>query len=172
MRKINLHFSINFEITIADMPPEIEPDQLSGIGPEEYHDYQARLLEAVKSHPGVLAQYLRSLVADKLMEHNRWDWDDLLMGVQPGEEVDVEKILAPAIRTLSHEDREFWQDRGELDFSDMADLFLASFTVEEQPPMIWDVSAIQKQVTCAIKRSGSYADKIAAILESDVKEEK
>lgn len=144
-----LHLSINFEITIADTPPEIEADKVEGMEPEEYNGYQARLLEAVKSNPGVLGRYLHSLVADKMMKHSQWDWDDLIMGVQPGEDVDVERILKPAIATLSPEDREFWRDRGELDFSDIADLFMASFTVEETPPMIWDVSGLsvlQKQL--------------------------
>jgi len=139
MNTKHFRLSIDFAITIAETPPEIDPDTLQGMDPGEYHGYQARLLEALKAHPEALAHWLRSLIARKMMEHGRWDWDDMLMGIAPGAEIDSEAIVAPALAALAEDDQAFFKDRGDCDFADIADLFLASFAVEEKPPVITEV---------------------------------
>lgn len=126
-----LRLSINFTIEIADTPPLL-PE--GGLNPYdlEYDRRQARLLEKVKNNPTVFRRWIQMLIAEEMMKHSWYEWDDLLLG----REISYEEILDPIIKTLSEEDQEFFQDRGELDFSDMAAMFLESFTITEESPVI------------------------------------
>ncbi len=56
----HLRLSIDFHITIADMPPEDD-----GLNPPDpvYHARQARLLAAVKNNPQVLTRWMRQVPA-------------------------------------------------------------------------------------------------------------
>jgi hypothetical protein len=127
----HLQLSIDFYITIAGTPPDDdgmnEPDPV-------YHARQARLLAAVRSNRAVLKQWMYRLIVDQMHQKDRAYWDRLTGG-----EVAFQDMLAPALAALSEDDQAYFAEvaTGEY-FEDMIDLFSASFTVTEDPPMIND----------------------------------
>lgn len=125
-----LCLSIDFSIMMADTPPET--DELNPFDPV-YHARQVRLLEAVRSHPQVLLRWMHSLIVGEMHAHGWSDWDDMLLGGEIG----FQDILAPVLEILSEEDQEFFgQKMPHVYFEDLIDLFLASFTVKEEPAVI------------------------------------
>jgi hypothetical protein len=66
----HLHLSIDFRITIADMPPEDDglnpPDPLN-------HAHQTRLLAAVKNHPQMLTRWMHDLIVGEMHAHGWYD---------------------------------------------------------------------------------------------------
>jgi hypothetical protein len=104
-----------------------EPDPL-------YHARQARLLSAVKSSPAVLKQWMHDLIANQMRQKCWSDWDALTGG-----EVAFPDMLAPALGAVSEEDQVYFAE-GVRDgyFDDSIDLFLASFAITEDAPMIYE----------------------------------
>jgi len=130
-RRQHLRLSIDFYITIAGTPPDDdgmnEPDPV-------YHARQARLLAAVKSNRAVLKQWMDRLIVDQMHQKGWAYWDRLTGG-----EVAFQDMLAPALAALSEDDQAYFAEiaTGE-SFEDMIDLFSASFTITEDPPVISD----------------------------------
>ncbi len=130
-RTEHLRLSIDFHITIAGSPPEDdglnEPDPV-------YHGRQARLLEAVRSNPAVLKHWMIDLIVSQMLQKGESYWEALTGG-----EVALQDLLAPALAALPENDREYFADMSPfLTFDDLIDLFRASFTVEEDAPVITD----------------------------------
>jgi hypothetical protein len=142
-----LRLTIDFEIEIADKPSPFPPGTFDPPDPEE-DERQARLLEAVISNPEVLSNWLLSLVAYKMMDHRRWDWDDLLMGSElVNGEIDWDKTLAPALQSLSQEDQEYFRECLQLSpsygLSDLIEPFVESFVVREMPPEVVQLGVVK-----------------------------
>lgn len=128
----HIRLQIDFTITIADEPPE---DELNP-SDDAYHACQARLLAAVKAHPDVLRLYLHDLIVGQMHGHAWSDWDHLLLGGEKS----FQELLAPAIATLSKDDQAFFREVHELDyFEEFIDLFLRSFTIQEEPTRLVEV---------------------------------
>jgi hypothetical protein len=131
----HLQLTIDFRISIADVPSPL-PDGAVDPPDPEYNAMQARLLEAVKSHPGVLQRYLHSLIASQMSQHPYYHWQDAIMG----SDLPYQIILAPAIETLPVEDQAWFIEGARLDlFEEYVDMFMASFAVTEDRPMIREV---------------------------------
>lgn len=135
-----LRLTIDFEIEIADKPSPFPPGTFDPPDPQE-DERQVRLLEAVMSNSDVLSNWLLSLVTYKMMDHDCWDWDGLLMGSELVHgEIDWDRTLAPALQTLSKEDLEFFQECLQLnphtDLGDLIGPFIESFVVREMPPEV------------------------------------
>lgn len=125
-----LRLSIDFSIKIADTPPET--DELNPFDPV-YHARQVRLLEAVKKHPQVLIRWMHSLIVGEMHAHGWHDWDNMLLGGELG----FRDILAPVLKALPEKDQEFFSQKiPHVYFEDLIDLFLASFTLKEEPAVI------------------------------------
>lgn len=128
-RTEHIRLSIDFHITIAGTPPDDdgmnEPDPV-------YHARQARLLAAVKRNRAVLKQWLNGLIVSQMHQKGWAYWDRLTGG-----EVAFQEMFAPALEILPEDDQAYFAEveTGEY-FEDMIDLFSASFTVTEDPPMI------------------------------------
>jgi len=128
-RTKHLRLSIDFHITIAGTPPDDdglnEPDPL-------YHARQARLLTNVKSNPAVLKQWMYDLIVSQVHQKGWLHWSILT-----GSEVALQDTLAPALAALSEDDQAYFAEGATGGyFDDMIDLFLASFTITEDPPVI------------------------------------
>src|SRR5215469_1282655 len=126
----HMRLSIDFHIRIADTPPEDD-----GLNPPDpvYHARQARLLAAIKEDPQVLTSWMHALIVSQMHLHDWYDWDTMLMG----DEISFKDLLAPAIATLTEDDQVFFAQDGQAGyFEDSIDLFLASFTVVEDAPVI------------------------------------
>jgi hypothetical protein len=126
----HLRLSIDFHITIADTPPEED-----GLNPPDpvYHAHQARLLAAVKNHPQMLTRWMHELIVGQMDAHGCYDWDNMLMGG----DIAFKDLLAPAIATLTEDDQAFFTEYDQAGyFEDGIDLFRASFTITEDPPVI------------------------------------
>ena len=127
----HIRLSIDFHLTIAGTPPDDdgmnEPDPV-------YHARQARLLAAVKRNRAVLKQWMNGLIVSQMHQKGWAYWDKLTGG-----EVAFQEMLAPALAALSEDDQAYFAEvaTGE-SFEDLIDLFVASFTVTEDPPMIRD----------------------------------
>jgi hypothetical protein len=125
----HLRLSIDFHITIAGTPPDDdglnEPDPI-------YHARQARLLAAVRNDPVALKQWMSKLIVNQMHQKGWAYWDRLTDG-----EVAFQDMLAPALAALSEDDQAYFAEvaTGE-SFEDVIDLFSASFTVTEDPPVI------------------------------------
>lgn len=130
-RTKHVRLSIDFHITIAGAPPA--DDGMNESDPV-YHARQARLLAAVKSNRAVLKQWMYRLIVDQ-MHQKGWSYWDMLTGG----EIAFQDMLAPALAVLSEHDQAHFAEvaTGE-SFEDMIDLFSASFTVTEDPPVISD----------------------------------
>lgn len=125
-----LRLSIDFIVEIAGEPPLL-PDGVVEPPDEEYDGRQARLLEAVKGNQEVLQNWLKSLVMTKMQAY-KYKWD----------EFDEEAIIAPAIASLSEEDRDYFDDMKEIGmFYEASDMFQASFIVTEEPPVISEIES-------------------------------
>ena len=132
-RTEHLRLSIDFHITVAGTPPNDdgmnEPDPV-------YHARQVRLLTAVKSNPAVLKNWMHSLIVGQMYQHSWYEWSKLRGG-----EVSLQNILAPALAALSADDQAYFAEvpKGEY-FEDKIDLFSSSFTIQEDQPIIGEVS--------------------------------
>lgn len=134
----HLRLSIDFHITVAGTPPNDdginEPDPI-------YHARQVRLLTAVKSNPAVLKQWMHSLIAGQMYQLTWYEWDKLVGG-----EVPLQAILAPALATLPEEDQAYFAEGAEGDyFDEMIDLFSASFTIQEDQPILREIEEVSDQ---------------------------
>ncbi len=128
-RTEHLRLSIDFHITIAGTPPDDdglnEPDPV-------YHARQARLLAAVRSNPAVLKRWMNDLIVSQMLQKDESYWDTLTGG-----ELALQDLLAPALAALPADDWEYFAEMSPyLYFDDMIDLFIASFTVTEDMPII------------------------------------
>jgi hypothetical protein len=133
-RTQHLRLAIDFHITIAGTPPDddgmSEPDPV-------YHAQQARLLVAVKHNPAVLKQWMCRLIADQMAQKGSSFWDTLAGG-----EVALQDMLAPALATLAPDDQAYFAEIAAGDyFDDLIALFLASFTIREDTPVIIEQGA-------------------------------
>jgi hypothetical protein len=82
----------------------------------------------------VLKQWMYRLFVDRLQQKGWSYWDQLTGG-----DIALQEILAPDLTALSEEDQAYFAEVAKGDyFDDMIDLFSASFTVTEDPPMISD----------------------------------
>jgi hypothetical protein len=74
------------------------------------------------------------LIVDQMHQKSWASWDRLTDG-----EVAFQDMLAPALAALSEDDQAYFAEvaTGE-SFEDMIDLFSASFTITEDPPVISD----------------------------------
>ena len=128
-RTKHLRLSIDFHITVTGKPPD--DDGLNEPAPV-YHARQVRLLAAVKSDPAVLKQWMYRLIVDQ-MHQKGWAYWDMLTGG----EVAFQDMLAPVLEALSEGDQAYFAEEATgVYFEDMIDLFSASFTVTEDPPMV------------------------------------
>lgn len=99
----------------------------------EYDGRQARLLEAVKSNPDVLKRWILEEIALQIEAHSVYELADMITGG----EVALQDILAPALETLSAEDREYFDEVARLEvFEECIDMFMQSFTVKEDAPVV------------------------------------
>ncbi len=137
-RREHFRLSIDFHITVAGTPPNDdgmnEPDLV-------YHARQARLLAAVKSNPAVLKNWMYSLIVGQMSQHNWHEWGKLTGG-----EVPLQNILAPALAALPEADQAYFAEVavGEY-FDDMIDLFSASFTIQEDQPIMREIEEVSDQ---------------------------
>jgi hypothetical protein len=128
----HVRLSIDFHMTIADTPPLLPPGTIDPPDPE-YDERQARLLAAVRNNPQVVTRWLHNLIASAMFVHASHYWEDMIMGG----EIAFQNILAPAVATLSEEDQEFFNEGIRSDFfEEFIDMFLKSFTVKEDPPVL------------------------------------
>ena len=124
-----MRLSVDFHITIAGAPPDDdgmnEPDPV-------YHARQVRLLAAVKSNPVVLKQWMYDLFVSQMHQKGSSYWN-----IITGGEVALQDMLAPARAAVSEDDQASFAEvpKGTY-FDDMIDLFLVSFTITEDPPVI------------------------------------
>jgi hypothetical protein len=124
-------FSIDCHITIAGTPPDDE--DLNEPDPA-YHARQARLLAAIRSHPAVLQQWMSRLIVKQMRKMHWVYWDSLIGG-----EIAFQDLLTPALAAVSEDDQaSFVEVATGQSFEGMIDLFAASFTVTEDPPLIRD----------------------------------
>jgi hypothetical protein len=137
-RTEHLRLSIDFHISVAVTPPNDdgmnEPDPI-------YHARQVRLLAAVKSNQAVLKNWMHSLIVGQLYRYGWHEWDKLTGG-----EVFLQDILAPALATLPEDDQAYFAEvpKGEY-FDDKIDLFSASFTIQEDQPIIREIEEVSDQ---------------------------
>ncbi len=97
-----------------------------------YRARQVRLLAAVKSNPAVLKQWTYDLIVSQ-MHQKSWSYWNMLTGG----EVALQDLLAPALAALSEDDQAYFAEGATGGyFEDMIDLFSASFTITEDPPVI------------------------------------
>lgn len=137
-RTEHLRLSIDFHISVAGTAPN--DDGMNEPDPD-YHARQDRLLAAVKSNPAVLNQWIHSLIVGQMSQHTWYEWDKLVGG-----EVTLQAILAPALASLSEDDQAYFAEvpKGEY-FDDKIDLFSASFTIQEDQPIIREIEEVSDQ---------------------------
>jgi hypothetical protein len=124
-----LWLSIDIHITVAGEPPNDEgmnePDPV-------YHARRARLLAAVKSNPAALKQWMDVLVVDQMHQKSWSYWNRLTGG-----EVARQDLLAPALTALAKDDQAYLAEIAPgASFDDMIELFIASFTITVDVPVI------------------------------------
>lgn len=83
-----LRLSIDFRIEIADTPPLLPDGTIEPPDPE-YDGRQARLLEAVKSNPEVLMQWMKQIIADNLEVKHAGYWENALTGHEDIEQAEI-----------------------------------------------------------------------------------
>lgn len=131
-----LRLSIDFTVEIADEPPLL-PDGIVEPPDPEYDGRQARLLEAMKSNPDALRNWLKWMVATEMTKHSSFAWDSLIMGAEANEQMVIDQVIA----SLSDEDQSYFEDMKRMDLVyESSDMFRASFTVAEAQPLIEELS--------------------------------
>ncbi len=137
-RREHLRLSIDFHISVAGTAPN--DDGMNEPDPD-YHARQDRLLAAVKSNPAVLKNWMYNLIVGQMSQHTWFEWDKLVGG-----EVTLQAILAPALATLPEDDQAYFAKVAEVEyFDDMIDLFSASFTIQEDQPIIREIEEVSDQ---------------------------
>ncbi len=137
-RTEHFRLSIDFHITVAGTPPN--DDGMNEPDPD-YHARQDRLLAAVKSNPAVLKNWIHSLIVGQMSQHTWYEWDKLVCG-----EATLQAILAPALATLPEDDQAYFAEVAEVEyFDDKIDLFSASFTIQEDQPIIREIEEVSDQ---------------------------
>lgn len=137
-RREHLRLSIDFHISVAGTAPN--DDGMNEPDPN-YHARQDRLLAAVKSNPAVLKNWMHSLIVGQMSQHTWYEWGKLTGG-----EVSLQAILAPALAALPEGDQAYFAEvpKGEY-FDDKIDLFSASFTIQEDQPIIREIDEVSDQ---------------------------